>query len=387
MNNKRIFIGILASVILISGLSACNDDKTVNNNIDNQISSSGDVQKIEDIKTNNNGGSFVEYKGKTYYREYSNADFEENAAFPEYPYNIEKQRTKYINVISSNGKVENLFKDSGVGDFYIMDDLFFFSSADNKLYSVNMHGEDYRMIAKGHYVGCDEENHKIYYRNINSANALYELDTQSLKITKLNDEEIDLKSQEDTIEINKDEIISSDEITEFKEKYNIASGDTNYFVSINNMESAGDGVFYFLELSKYIEGRTNISESKYERIATEVYMYDMNTKKNSLLYLYKASDRDISLSGDIYSEFEDLEELLAENEMYLEISLKDKGLSETFDIKVEEVGGFILGKRIEYEGTHSRSEEKIKIKVTKEIGAMLTVYIDGKIDSQMVIEE
>ena len=97
--------------------------------------------------------------------------------------------------------------------------------------------------------------------------------------------------------------------------------------------------------------------------------------------------KDILFDEDIYGELENLEEPLAENEMYLEIAVANKGLSETFDIRVEEVGGFIVGKRIEYEGTHSRSEEKIKIKVTKEIGAMLTVYIDDKVDSQMLIEE
>ena len=73
--------------------------------------------------------------------------------------------------------------------------------------------------------------------------------------------------------------------------------------------------------------------------------------------------------------------------MYLEIRLSDKGLKENFEVRVEEVGGLIIGKRIEYEGTHSRSEGTLKIKVTKEVGAMLTVYIDNKVDSQMLIEE
>lgn len=391
MNSKKIIVGILTSIIVIGGLSACkNNENPVNNNMENQASSGFDnfenEQKVEEKKSYNNGGNFVQYEGKTYYREYSNTDFEKSSEFPEYTYSSDVYRTKYINVISENGRVENLFKDDGVGGFYIIDDLFFFSGADNKLYSVNMKGEDYRMIAKGEFVACNEEKHKIYYRN--TSEVLYELDTKSLKITKLNDEEIELPLKEKSeIEINKDEIISSDEIIQFKEKYNISSGDTNYFVSINNMEIVDNKVFYFLELSKYLEKQTNIRDARYERIATEVYMYDINTKMKSLLYLYKVSDKEILLGEDIYGEFENSEEPLAENEMYLEIAVANKGLSETFDIRVEEAGGFIVGKRVEYEGVHSRSEEKIKIKVTKEIGAMLTVYIDGKIDSQMVIEE
>lgn len=391
MKSKKIIIGILTSIIVIGGLSACkNNENPVNNNIENQISSnsgnSSAEQKVDEKNLYNNGGNFVQYEGKIYYREYSNADFEKGSEFPEYTYKEDVHRPKYINVILQNGRVENLFKDDGVGEFYILDGLFFFSSADDKLYSVNMKGEDYRMIAKGTYVACDEENHKLYYRN--KSEALYELDTRTLKINKINDEEFELPvNPKIDIEINKDEIISSDEIIQFKEKYNISSGDTNYFVSINNMEIVDNKVFYFLELSKYLEKQTNIRDARYERIATEVYMYDINTKMKSLLYLYKVSDKDILLGEDIYGEFENSEEPLAENEMYLEIAVANKGLSETFDIRVEEVGGFIVGKRIEYEGVHSRSEEKIKIKVTKEIGAMLTVYIDGKIDSQMVIEE
>ena len=169
----------------------------------------------------------------------------------------------------------------------------------------------------------------------------------------------------------------------FKNKYIAESGDENILVKVSNVEFVGEKIYYLLELSKY--NSTGTKES-YERIASEVYMYNTNTYKKVLLYLYKVSDKKEQVSGDI-NDLPIIEEPLAENEMYLNIKLTGKGLKDTFQVRVEEAGGGLLTKRIEYEGTHSSSEEMLKIKVTKEVGAMLTVYIDDEVDSQMIIEE
>jgi hypothetical protein len=61
------------------------------------------------MNTYNNGGSFVQYKGKTYYREYSNVDIEKTGLGGEYNFVTDVRSTKYINAISPDGIVENIF--------------------------------------------------------------------------------------------------------------------------------------------------------------------------------------------------------------------------------------------------------------------------------------
>lgn len=511
MNNKtrKLIIGIFTATAIIASFTACNDNnKQEQNNNENQVVSSGENQEIQDMNTYNNGGSFVQYKGKTYYREYSNVDIEKTGLGGEYNFVTDIKSTKYINSISSDGIVENVFEDDGYGDFYILDDRFFFAGYDNKLYSANMNGEDYMEICKGYYVGADEKNHRIFYKNEGNHNALYMVDSLDLRITKLSNEDLNILGitessiifaqneelgsikvsqlaindnaiteictiltdseeyqivdseiyknylflsvgtiegsagayvngriysinltnndyriiAEDTyrnLEIKNDnlyfemiedpeigtlakkkldlssmkvsdntekDIVSERELELFKQKYAVSSGDSNYIATVNNIETVGNKVYYLLELSKLNPKLSVGWRDGYQRIASEVHMYDSLTGGKTLLYLYKASDKDQIEDEDVYGSG-DMEEPLAENEMYLEINLVGKGLKEEFDVRIEEVGGGIIGKRIEYEGVHSRSEKIMKIKVTKEIGAMLTVYIDGKVDSQMVIEE
>jgi hypothetical protein len=94
------------------------------------------------------------------------------------------------------------------------------------------------------------------------------------------------------------------------------------------------------------------------------------------------------ISGDFEVEIPEhnVEETLKENEMIVTINTNNIWQNE-FDVRVEEVGGMIIGKRIEYEGHHQKSDGDIKIKVLKEVGAMLTVYVDNSLHSQMRIEE
>ena len=534
---RKVLIITLVLALIACIFSACGKNKEQIKDNSGSQGISGDIQKVEDLNTYGNGGGFVQYKGKTYYREYSNVDIEKSAIGADYEYETSLRNSKYINAISSNGKIINVFEDDGYGDFYIMNDRFYFSSYNDKLYSVDMNGKDYREICKGYYVKCDEENNKLYYVNTNNSEALYSIDTETLKITKITNEVLDIleisenenlhtktdtngnlvisklnlsdntdseiatikvslnfKSEineyyvadsekvgdkiflsvgyndgtaneytdgnlycldlnnhtcnliekgvdrelllrenevyytmlgdtpylkkidandlrisiisdsDYTIEyntildntarglvylddtLNSKVIVSGVEVENFKAKYGVASEDSNYIVRIKNVEFIGDKVFYLMELSKYNKDISIGWRDGYNRVASEVYMFNTDTNKKTLLYLYKVTDKDEIDSGDVY-EHSNLEEPLAENEMYVEIKLSDKGLKETFDVRVEEVGGLIMGKRIEYEGTHSRSEGVLKIKVTKEIGAMLTVYIDGEADTQMLIEE
>jgi len=406
MKVKNIVLGILATLVIVGGLTAC-QDKNNYENFSGENSILGENKQEE--MNYNNGGSFVLYKGKTYFREYNNASIEKVALLGNFDVEKEKKTSKYINAISSNGRIENIFKDSGYGDFYILDDRFYFQGYQNKLYSVNMQGEDYREICKGNYIKCDEKNHEIYYTNSQNNDALYKINTQNLRITKISDEELldlvlqDEKKKDINENINfvsgdwiyseenemSEVIFSNRENEEFQNKYLGAISKEDVIVKLRNIEKVDNKLYFLVEMSKHKPEDDSEDQFAYERIASEMYTFDLSNGRKTLIYLYKVTDRNSDKSGNSGSSADNdiLNGPLAENEMYLEIRLTDKGLKETFDIRVEEVGGMIIGKRIEYEGTHSRSEEILKIKVTKEIGAMLNVYIDDKLDSQMLIED
>ena len=66
------------------------------------------------------------------------------------------------------------------------------------------------------------------------------------------------------------------------------------------------------------------------------------------------------------------------------INLSNKGERETFEVKVV-LQGTGIGTRVEYEGTHSRSDGTINIDISNIKDAMLKVYIDGKLDSEQLM--
>ena len=64
------------------------------------------------------------------------------------------------------------------------------------------------------------------------------------------------------------------------------------------------------------------------------------------------------------------------------IDLNNAGTKDGFNVKVV-LESNVLGKRVEYEGTHSRSDGKIEVYVTDIKDAMLKVYIDDEVVSEM----
>ena len=243
-----------------------------------------------------------------------------------------------------------------------------------RIYNVNLKNNDYSIIAEDTNINMELNNDNLYFEVIENFES-------GLVVEK----KLDLSSMKISNNTEKD-IVSERELELFKQKYNVESGDSNYIATVNNIEMVGNKVYYLLELSK-LNPKLSIGwRDGYQRIASEIHVYDSQTASKTLLYLYKASDKDQIDDEDVYGDPE-ISEPLAENEMYLEINLEGKGIKEEFEVRVEEVGGAILGRRIEYEAVHSRKEKSVKIKVTKEVGAMLTVYIDNKVDSQMLIEE
>ncbi len=189
---------------------------------------------------------------------------------------------------------------------------------------------------------------------------------------------------------------------EVVEKYPESSGYNMYDISVGNYKMVGDTLFYTIISSKLNPAGFIGWRPAYIRKALDVYAYD--TKTNKTLYVYSVVNNvyekmeekieEVIQSGDpiISGDFEveipehNVEETLKENEMIVTINTNNIWQNE-FDVRVEEVGGMIIGKRIEYEGHHQKSDGDIKIKVLKEVGAMLTVYVDNSLHSQMRIEE
>ena len=74
-----------------------------------------------------------------------------------------------------------------------------------------------------------------------------------------------------------------------------------------------------------------------------------------------------------------------ENVYYIPIDLSNKGARATFTVKVE-LQGDITGKKILHEAIHSRSDGTIQVAVPKDAFGLLKVYIDGEVDSEMVLK-
>ena len=73
-----------------------------------------------------------------------------------------------------------------------------------------------------------------------------------------------------------------------------------------------------------------------------------------------------------------------EEYQYITIDLSRKGVRDTFNVRVE-LQGDITGKKILHEGNHSRKDGKIQVPVSKNATGLIRVYIDGEVDSEMVI--
>ncbi len=215
-----------------------------------------------------------------------------------------------------------------------------------------------------------------------------------------------------------DTIVTNEELNKFANKYHIdlneklgeeakesvsCSPDENkYIVEVEDYRVVGTNVFYKITASRLNPAGEIGWRTAFIRMCSEVYIYNLDTKENKFVYSYinnnfaKVEEKieELVASGEIYSgEISELidantsaiVEPLKEGEMYIDIDTS-KQWKDEFDIRVEEVGGMIIGKRIEYEGHHTKSEGTLKIKVNKEPGAMLTVYVDGELDSQMRID-
>jgi len=69
---------------------------------------------------------------------------------------------------------------------------------------------------------------------------------------------------------------------------------------------------------------------------------------------------------------------------YITVNLSSKGARESFNVRVELLGG-MTGKKILYEANHKRSDGEVKVPVESTATGLIKVYIDNELDSEMAL--
>jgi len=141
------------------------DTKKQGENQDN-----GNVQNENII---NNGAYFVKIGSDIYFRKYGEYALEKNALFGEFLEYPTFTGISWICRLREDGKVEELFKDSGYGKLYYSNQRFYLSEmtddGTSKSYSVNMDGEDRKELGAGVILGISENGQYLAKGDWNSA--------------------------------------------------------------------------------------------------------------------------------------------------------------------------------------------------------------------------
>ena len=141
------------------------DTKKQGENQDN-----GNVQNENII---NNGAYFVKIGSDIYFRKYGEYALEKNALFGEFLEYPTFTGISWICRLREDGKVEELFKDSGYGKLYYSNQRFYLSEmtddGTSKSYSVNMEGEDRKELGAGAILGISENGQYLAKGDWNSA--------------------------------------------------------------------------------------------------------------------------------------------------------------------------------------------------------------------------
>ena len=119
-----------------------------------------DNSKIQNEKVINNGAYFVKIGSDIYFRKYGEYALEKNALFGEFLEYPTFTGISWICRLREDGKVDELFKDSGYGKLYYSNQRFYLSEmtddGTSKSYSVNMEGEDRKELGAGAILGISE---------------------------------------------------------------------------------------------------------------------------------------------------------------------------------------------------------------------------------------
>ena len=130
----------------------------------------GNVQNENII---NNGAYFVKIGSDIYFRKYGEYALEKNALFGEFLEYPTFTGISWICRLREDGKVEELFKDSGYGKLYYSNQRFYLSEmtddGTSKSYSVNMDGEDRKELGAGVILGISENGQYLAKGDWNSA--------------------------------------------------------------------------------------------------------------------------------------------------------------------------------------------------------------------------
>ena len=119
-----------------------------------------DNSKIQNENIINNGAYFVKIGSDIYFRKYGEYALEKNALFGEFLEYPTSTGISWICRLREDGKVEELFEDSGYGKLYYSNQRFYLSEmtddGTSKSYSVNMDGEDREELGAGVILGISE---------------------------------------------------------------------------------------------------------------------------------------------------------------------------------------------------------------------------------------
>jgi len=176
---KKLLIGLGISIFvvgLVAGLYIYNNVSNIgalNKNFNDEITN---IEEAEKISIENNGTEHVYYNGKIYYREYSDDDFEAGGLSTKY--GLKGKNKKAVKSIDDNNKINFEFFDTGIGAFYILNDKFFGALDDGSLYISDLTGNVLKKIGVGRYLGCNEEDRKMYYA---IEDTIYSFDTEKME--------------------------------------------------------------------------------------------------------------------------------------------------------------------------------------------------------------
>ena len=119
-----------------------------------------DNSKIQNENIINNGAYFVKIGSDIYFRKYGEYALEKNALFGEFLEYPTSTGISWICRLREDGKVEELFEDSGYGKLYYSNQRFYLSEmtddGTSKSYSVNMEGEGREELGAGVILGISE---------------------------------------------------------------------------------------------------------------------------------------------------------------------------------------------------------------------------------------
>lgn len=182
---RSVFVMLCMGMILCSctlSQKAESDTKTEQSSESSDKTEKSDTKKQGENQDNgnvqneniiNNGAYFVKIGSDIYFRKYGEYALEKNALFGEFLEYPTFTGISWICRLREDGKVEELFKDSGYGKLYYSNQRFYLSEmtddGTSKSYSVNMDGEDRKELGAGVILGISENGQYLAKGDWNSA--------------------------------------------------------------------------------------------------------------------------------------------------------------------------------------------------------------------------